>query len=75
MERRFGLSPDHPLALVGLLLLGIGLVELPGDPVAVDGTKLGPADLLALLNGLGGENGIGREDIVENRERLEHLGF
>ena len=38
-----------------------------GDPVAVDGTKLGPADLLARLNALGGENGIGREDIVENR--------
>ena len=38
-----------------------------GDPVAVDGTKLGPADLLAQLNALGGENGIGREDIVENR--------
>ncbi|MCH7864462.1 MAG: argininosuccinate synthase [Proteobacteria bacterium] len=38
-----------------------------GDPVAVDGTELGPADLLARLNALGGENGIGREDIVENR--------
>jgi len=38
-----------------------------GDPVSVDGTKLGPADLLAQLNALGGENGIGREDIVENR--------
>lgn len=38
-----------------------------GDPVAVDGKKLGPADLLARLNDLGGANGIGRADIVENR--------
>ncbi|NQU61167.1 MAG: argininosuccinate synthase [Rhodospirillales bacterium] len=38
-----------------------------GDPVAVDGKKLGPADLLQRLNVLGGENGIGRDDIVENR--------
>jgi len=38
-----------------------------GDPVAIDGDKLGPADLLAKLNELGGTNGIGRTDIVENR--------
>ena len=38
-----------------------------GDPVAVDGKKLGPADLLARLNDLGGANGVGRADIVENR--------
>jgi argininosuccinate synthase len=38
-----------------------------GDPVAVDGKKLTPAELLAKLNDLGGDNGIGREDIVENR--------
>ena len=40
---------------------------LKGDPVAVDGKKLGPAALLRKLNELGGANGIGREDIVENR--------
>ena len=40
---------------------------LQGDPVAVDGEKLGPADLLARLNSLGGAHGIGRSDIVENR--------
>ena len=40
---------------------------LSGDPVAVDGKKLGPAALLRKLNELGGANGIGREDIVENR--------
>jgi argininosuccinate synthase len=38
-----------------------------GDPVAINGKKMSPATLLAKLNGLGGENGIGRVDIVENR--------
>ncbi|MBT4769671.1 MAG: argininosuccinate synthase [Rhodospirillaceae bacterium] len=38
-----------------------------GDPVAVDGKKLGPAALLTRLNDLAGANGIGRDDIVENR--------
>ncbi|MGF1625882.1 MAG: argininosuccinate synthase, partial [Alphaproteobacteria bacterium] len=38
-----------------------------GDPVAVDGVRLGPADLLTRLNTLGGGNGIGRLDLVENR--------
>ena len=38
-----------------------------GDPVAVDGVKLGPAALLTRLNELGGANGIGRVDMVENR--------
>jgi argininosuccinate synthase len=38
-----------------------------GDPVAVDGRRLGPVDLLTALNRLGGEHGIGRVDLVENR--------
>jgi len=38
-----------------------------GAPVAVDGKKMGPAKLLAHLNRLGGINGIGRVDLVENR--------
>jgi len=38
-----------------------------GDPVAVDGVKLSPAALLTKLNELGGANGIGRLDLVENR--------
>jgi argininosuccinate synthase len=38
-----------------------------GDPVALDGRRLGPAALLAGLNALGGANGIGRVDLVENR--------
>ena len=38
-----------------------------GDPIAIDGETLGPAALLAKLNALGRENGIGRLDLVENR--------
>ncbi len=38
-----------------------------GDPVAVDGRRLSPAALLETLNRLGGEHGIGRVDLVENR--------
>jgi argininosuccinate synthase len=38
-----------------------------GNPVSVDGTAMSPAELLAHLNRLGGENGIGRVDMVENR--------
>jgi argininosuccinate synthase len=38
-----------------------------GDPVAVDGDRLPPASLLERLNRIGGEHGIGRVDLVENR--------
>lgn len=38
-----------------------------GDPVAVDGEPMSPARLLDHLNGIAGENGIGRVDMVENR--------
>ena len=38
-----------------------------GDPVAIDGVKMSPATLLTKLNELGGTNGIGRLDLVENR--------
>lgn len=38
-----------------------------GDPVAVDGERLSPARLLERLNRLGGEHGVGRVDLVENR--------
>ncbi|MBN8432202.1 argininosuccinate synthase [Microbulbifer salipaludis] len=38
-----------------------------GDPVAIDGERMSPATLLEKLNKLGGANGIGRLDIVENR--------
>jgi argininosuccinate synthase len=38
-----------------------------GDPVAADGKKMSPATLLAYLNKVGGQHGIGRVDLVENR--------
>ncbi|HLD14421.1 MAG TPA: argininosuccinate synthase [Burkholderiales bacterium] len=38
-----------------------------GDVVALDGKIMSPAKVLATLNKLGGANGIGRTDIVENR--------
>ncbi|MBI3455855.1 MAG: argininosuccinate synthase [Candidatus Rokubacteria bacterium] len=38
-----------------------------GTPVAVDGQRRDPVALLERLNRIGGENGIGRVDLVENR--------
>ena len=38
-----------------------------GNPVAIDGESLQPFELFSRLNKLGGENGIGRLDMVENR--------
>ena len=38
-----------------------------GDVVAIDDKEMTPAEVLALLNKVGGENGIGRTDIVEDR--------
>lgn len=52
-------APDSPHDL--------NLDFVAGDPVAIDGKTLGPADLLAELNRLGGAHGIGIADIVENR--------
>jgi argininosuccinate synthase len=52
-------APDHPTY--------IELEYQHGDPVAINGQPLSPAQLLTRLNQLGGENGIGRTDIVENR--------
>ncbi len=38
-----------------------------GDIVAIDGQAMTPAQVLSYLNKVGGENGIGRLDLVENR--------
>jgi argininosuccinate synthase len=38
-----------------------------GNPVAVDGVRMGAAQLLAHLNTLAGEHGVGRVDLVEDR--------
>ena len=40
---------------------------LRGDPIALNGEKKSPAAMLAALNDLGRDNGIGRLDLVENR--------
>lgn len=52
-------APDTPLELE--------LEFNQGDPVAINGDKLTPAALLEELNRIGGEHGIGRVDMVENR--------
>ena len=38
-----------------------------GDPIAIDGEAMSPATIMETLNKMGGDNGIGRDDIVENR--------
>jgi len=45
----------------------IELSYVKGDIVAIDGVKMTPATVLETLNKLGGDNGVGRLDIVENR--------
>jgi len=52
-------APDKPT------YIEIGFEK--GDAVSVNGEKLSPASLLTKLNELGGANGIGRLDLVENR--------
>jgi argininosuccinate synthase len=38
-----------------------------GDAVAIDGERFGPVEMLARLNAIAGEHGVGRVDLVENR--------
>ena len=45
----------------------VDLTFAGGDVVAVDGRPMTPGQVLATLNALGGANGVGRIDIVENR--------
>ena len=52
-------APDRPTF--------IELEYKKGDIIAIDGKSLSPAQVLTALNVIGGENGIGRLDIVENR--------
>jgi argininosuccinate synthase len=52
-------APDRPTT--------IAISFERGDAVALDGTAMSPATLLARLNELGRQNGIGRLDLVENR--------
>jgi argininosuccinate synthase len=52
-------APDEPTYLV--------LTYRKGDIVAIDGKEMSPATVLEYLNKVGGANGVGRLDIVENR--------
>ena len=52
-------APDRP-TYVEITFAG-------GNPVAIDGETLGPVAMMTRLNQLGGGNGIGRLDMVENR--------
>jgi argininosuccinate synthase len=52
-------APDRPARVA------IGFEA--GTPVSVNGEKMGPVGILEVLNSIGGENAIGRIDLVENR--------
>jgi argininosuccinate synthase len=52
-------APDKPVY--------VELEFRQGDIVAIDGKSMTPAQVMETLNSLGGANGIGRDDIVENR--------
>ncbi|HSR68762.1 MAG TPA: argininosuccinate synthase [Acidobacteriota bacterium] len=52
-------APDRPVYLE--------IAFEKGLPVAVDGQAFSPASLLQALNEIGGEHGVGRADLVENR--------
>jgi argininosuccinate synthase len=60
---RWSVAPEAAPDLPTYVVLGYE----NGDVVSVDGEKLSPASVLKKLNELGGANGIGRLDIVENR--------
>jgi argininosuccinate synthase len=38
-----------------------------GNPIAIDGKKLEPVEIVEMLNKIGGAHGVGRVDLVENR--------
>jgi argininosuccinate synthase len=59
LTRSLDHTPDQPTELV------LGFEQ--GTPVSVDGEELSPARLLARLNRIAGEHGVGRVDMVENR--------
>ena len=52
-------APDEPAYVT--------LTFEKGDIVAVDGESMSPATVMETLNKIGGANGVGRDDIVENR--------
>jgi argininosuccinate synthase len=56
-------SPENARAEAEEIVIGFE----KGEPVTVNGEKLGPVELLSTLNRIGGEHGVGRVDLVENR--------
>ena len=52
-------APDEPME--------IQIEFLNGDPIKIDEKKKSPEEILQYLNDIGGKNGIGRLDLVENR--------
>jgi argininosuccinate synthase len=52
-------APDQPRYVV--------LDYEKGDVVAVDGKRMSPGEVITTLNRIGGEHGVGRVDLVENR--------
>ena len=52
-------APDEPTDVV--------ISYESGIPVAVDGDRLGPVELVARMHDLAGRNGVGRIDMIENR--------
>ncbi len=60
---RWSVSPEQAPDLARYIELGFK----NGDVVSIDGKALSPAEILRSLNKIGGEHGIGRSDIVENR--------
>ena len=57
------LSPEEAPDKATIITIGFE----KGDPVSIDGKAMKPHELLAALNDLGRDNGIGRIDLVENR--------
>ena len=52
-------APDKPTY--------VEIEYVAGNPVAIDGKRMSPAELLAYANDVAGRNGVGRVDLVENR--------
>ncbi len=64
-ENVFGISKSPQSAPNKEIVITIQFKN--GDPIAINGKKMSPFNLLEKLNKLGASNGIGRVDIVENR--------
>lgn len=64
-EEMFQLSASPETAPDKAAFVEIGFVD--GTPVSLNGERVDPVDMLMALNKIGGANGIGRIDLVENR--------